>query len=350
MMRVKHLPAEFLPRKVLPVPRLSIVIPCVGGSIEFEDTLVSVLQNRPAQCEVIVVHVLPYDDPYGLQEEVRFIRVSGKPSLVQLANTGLEAARSEIVHFLGCRLTVLEGWAETALEHFEESHVAAVSPLVIAPHDRRVTSAGVNYSAGGKRKIAGLGLDVSSRKLAKLKVAGPTLEAGFYRREVVLALGGWHEALGEVAADVDLGQSLAALQQTTVVATGSVLHELRPAANLGGFTHGRAMERLFWRQFASANPVWAILCHCARRDDGNGHSVAQGGHPHHAAGSNGWLDACRHDEQVSAVARAIGAKRSTARPHPARSRCLLLARNANRPLQRVSNADVRRNLLPQRAC
>jgi len=261
MMRVKHLPAEFLPRKVLPVPRLSIVIPCVGGSIEFEDTLVSVLQNRPAQCEVIVVHVLPYDDPYGLQEEVRFIRVSGKPSLVQLANTGLEAARSEIVHFLGCRLTVLEGWAETALEHFEESHVAAVSPLVIAPHDRRVTSAGVNYSAGGKRKIAGLGLDVSSRKLAKLKVAGPTLEAGFYRREVVLALGGWHEALGEVAADVDLGQSLAALQQTTVVATGSVLHELRPAANLGGFTHGRAMERLFWRQFASANPVWAILCH-----------------------------------------------------------------------------------------
>ncbi|WP_425617681.1 glycosyltransferase family 2 protein [Anatilimnocola sp. NA78] len=243
------------------MPRLSIVIPCVGGAIEFEDTLVSVLQNRPAQCEVIVVHALPYDDPYGLQDEVRFIRVSGKPSLVQLANTGLEAARSEIVHVLGCRLTVQEGWAEPALEHFEGSSVAAVSPLVVAPHDQQVTSAGVTYGAGGRRKIAGQGLAVSSKKLAKLKVAGPTLDAGFYRREVVLALGGWHEALGEAAADIDLGQSLAALQQTTVVAPNIVLHELRPAANLGGFTHGRALERLFWRQFAGANPAWAIVCH-----------------------------------------------------------------------------------------
>ncbi|WP_145086049.1 glycosyltransferase family 2 protein [Anatilimnocola aggregata] len=243
------------------MPRLSIVIPCLGGATEFEDTLVSVLQNRPAQCEVIVVHALPYDDPYGLQDEVRFIRVSGKPGLVQLANTGIEAAKSEIVHILGCRLTVQEGWAETALQHFKNSQIAAVSPLIVAPHDQQVTAAGVSYGAGGRRKIVGAGLAQANHKLNKLKVAGPTLEAGFYRREALLALGGWQELVGDVAADVDLAQSLIALDLTTVVATDSVLHELRPAARSAGFAYGRALERLFWRQYASANPAWAIICH-----------------------------------------------------------------------------------------
>jgi len=55
------------------VPRLSIVIPCLGGAAEFDATLVSVLQHRPADCEVLVIHNEPYDDPYALGHEVRFV-------------------------------------------------------------------------------------------------------------------------------------------------------------------------------------------------------------------------------------------------------------------------------------
>src|SRR5436305_571247 len=40
--------------RIRPVPRLSIIIPCLGGAAEFDGTLVSVLQNRPADCEVLV--------------------------------------------------------------------------------------------------------------------------------------------------------------------------------------------------------------------------------------------------------------------------------------------------------
>jgi len=55
------------------VPRLSIVIPVLGDPRKLDDTLVSVLENRPAHCEILVVHNEPYDDPYQLSNEVCFI-------------------------------------------------------------------------------------------------------------------------------------------------------------------------------------------------------------------------------------------------------------------------------------
>ena len=52
--------------------RLAIVI-TDGGSIEsLESTLVSVLENRPPDCEVLVALAGPYADPYELSGEVRF--------------------------------------------------------------------------------------------------------------------------------------------------------------------------------------------------------------------------------------------------------------------------------------
>ena len=38
-----------------PVSRLAIIIPFLGNSQRLEETLVSVLENRPDDCEVIVV-------------------------------------------------------------------------------------------------------------------------------------------------------------------------------------------------------------------------------------------------------------------------------------------------------
>lgn len=243
------------------MPRLSIVIPCLGGAAEFDETLVSVLQNRPARSEVLVVHAQPYDDPYGLGDEVRFIRVTGRPTLVQLANTGVEAAQGEIVHLLSCRMAVNEGWVEPALEHFNDQAIAAVSPLLVDKVHAQVAAAGVNYSLAGSRKLVGRGLEIkNTRRVSRLQAAGPTLDAGFFRREVLLTLGGWQEALAE-AADVDLAQSLAALDLKTVVATDCVIHERTPAARLGGFSHGRALERLFWRQTSVRQRGLAILLH-----------------------------------------------------------------------------------------
>src|SRR3954469_4194264 len=78
-------PLECRKDKERRVPRLSIVIPCLGGAADFDATLVSVLQNRPGDCEVLVAHSEPYDDPYRLHGEVHFIHVE-EHSTVGLLN------------------------------------------------------------------------------------------------------------------------------------------------------------------------------------------------------------------------------------------------------------------------
>ena len=242
------------------VPRLSIVIPCLGAPTDFDDTLVSVLQNRPADCEVLVVHVQPYDDPYGLRDEVQFVRVTGRPSLVQLMNEGLAAASGEVVHVLGCRLIAVEGWADAAVERFDDPKVAALAPLIVDAVHGQVTAAGVRYSLAGSRKIVGRGIELKHlRRVEQLKHLGATIEAGFFRREVLEALGGWQESLG-VAADIDLARSLSALELKTVFPLDCHLHEKAPAPRLGGFAHGRAMERFFWRH-AVRNRMLAVIVH-----------------------------------------------------------------------------------------
>jgi hypothetical protein len=133
------------------VPRLSIVIPCLGGAAEFDGTLVSVLQNRPKDCEILVVHTEPYDDPYQLSGDVSFLR-HPQASLVELVNAALERTAGEIIHIVGCGLEVADGWTADAVAHFDDPEVAAVSPAVLTT-DGSLSSAGIRYTLGGGRRL-----------------------------------------------------------------------------------------------------------------------------------------------------------------------------------------------------
>ena len=59
-------------------PRLSIVIPA-ADTAALEETLVSVLENRPADCEIIAALAVPYADPWNIGEEVRFMQAPPGP-------------------------------------------------------------------------------------------------------------------------------------------------------------------------------------------------------------------------------------------------------------------------------
>jgi len=246
------------------VPRLSIVIPCQGGAAEFDATLVSVLQNRPANCEVLVVHTERYDDPYGLAAEVDFQRASCH-SLAGLINAGLAQARGEIVHVLGCGLEATEGWTAAATAHFDDADVAAVSPLIVGPDGQSVVAAGVQFTRGGRRKL------VTDRRVLqagagrlRASVLGPLLTAAFYRRDVLAALDGLDESIGDELADVEAALSIRALGH---------LHVCEPAARIvrnvdsssalpaSGFAAGRAAERLFWRHAASRGAALSLVLH-----------------------------------------------------------------------------------------
>ena len=133
---------------------LSIVIPMQGNAARLEQGLVSVLENRPADCEVIVVLDGAYEDPYLLEDEVRFVDAPDGASWVDSINLGVQRARAEIVHLLGCGSQVCEGWSDVIGPHFERSEVASVAPLV-AWAKGPAAVAGVRMPPGGRRVVQG---------------------------------------------------------------------------------------------------------------------------------------------------------------------------------------------------
>ena len=146
-----------------PVSRLSIIIPYGGNSKRLEDTLVSVLENRPPECEVLVLLSQPYENPYHLDDEVCFRRVADGAGLVEATNQGIQLSRAPIVHLLACGTEVREGWADSAVEHFQDPRVAAVAPLAIdLNHRDRVLAAGIRYTSAGRIHLCRRGCDVAT--------------------------------------------------------------------------------------------------------------------------------------------------------------------------------------------
>ena len=130
--------------------RLSVIIPLLGDSRCLDDTLVSVLENRPPHCEIIVVHNEPYEDPYQLDGEVRFIEAPHRATVAECLNLGLVASRAAVVHVLSCGVEVTPGWSEAAMRRLGDAEVAGVAALILSDEDSpKVVSAGLGYRSEG---------------------------------------------------------------------------------------------------------------------------------------------------------------------------------------------------------
>ncbi len=238
--------------------RLTILIPCLGPVEACEDTLVSALQHRPADSEIVVVHTQPYADPYDLRREVRFLVVSGEPDLCTLINSGLEVATGDVVHLLSPELVVSEGWTDAALRWFEATAIGAVSPWLIAPSGK-VTAAGVSYVAGGARKV--IGGDACVVDARHHSVIGPTLRGAFYRRAALVALGGMPLEVGDLA-DVDIALSLRRSGWKMAIEPCCRLVDHRTAdPSPQGWKFGLNAERLYFRQAQNCERVYGMITH-----------------------------------------------------------------------------------------
>ena len=245
--------------------KLSIVIPVQGNVSELERTLVSVLANRPDDCEVLAVLNTDYDDPYDLSEEVRFLAAPPRAKFVQCANLGIRHCRSPIVHILGAGFEVQEGWADIALEGFENPQLAAVAPVVLSADDSdRVLSAGVTYRSGGIR------LSRSLRSAGRLpkpgkksRLFGPHAAAAFYRVEALDAVGGGlPNTNGNDFADVQLAMELRDAGYSTIFDPRvKIVADELPSWDGHGFRYGLHAERMFWRHAFSQGMVRSLLLH-----------------------------------------------------------------------------------------
>lgn len=247
------------------MPRLTILITSLGEPKRFEETLVSVLEHRPRNVEILVVHSQPYDDPYRLRGEVRFVEVTGALDLSKLVNTGFEASRSPIVHVLTAGLCVQPEWIDSLLPRFANEKVASVAPLVV--HENRIVTAGISYSRGGRHYWQGSGMNLGSReKISPQAIVGPTIHAGVFRRDLFLSCGGLDESIGDDLADLEIALALRTRGFCSEAATSALVvtttkldaprEDIAPT-----FDEARRSERLFWRYLPTEKRVVSLLMH-----------------------------------------------------------------------------------------
>ncbi len=168
--------------------QLSILVPAANTQSRLDNTLVSVLENRPPDCEVVVVHPESYVDPYDLRDEVRLVP-SNNAGLLAMVNDGIAACRGELIHLLCPGGRVKSSWCEPALDAFR--------------HDRNLAALAPELIVGGCVNIHGIAYDVwQGKKWLRTRSAKPlmpTLAAGFYQASAFRFMKGFDLRYGALA-------------------------------------------------------------------------------------------------------------------------------------------------------
>jgi GT2 family glycosyltransferase len=196
------------------VPRpLSIVIPSHNRPDLLRACLAAVVRHAPPGTEVLVV-----DDasPAGAASDcasqfpgVKALRLPRRRGFCGAVNAGVRAASHPFVELLNDDTEVTAGWAGPALATFADPSVAAVAPLVLRPPSGpgdapTVDSAGDRYFVGGVAGKRGHGEPLGPRWLLPGPVFGASASSAFYRRDALLAAGGFPEEFGAYFEDVDV--------------------------------------------------------------------------------------------------------------------------------------------------
>ena len=238
--------------------RLSVVVPAVDLT-GLEETLVSILEHRPDDCDVVVALGTPYDDPWNIREEVTFVEAAKGAGLVGCVTAGLEAAQGDVIHILAAGWQATAGWTDAALRHFGRAGVAAVVPLTVAADREQPVSAGIRRTSGGRSVTV-----VPRRKAGGLATgelpAAPLLEAGFWRAATIRELG-FSTACGDALAAADMAAGLTAAKAEVVLEPESRVVGGPARKRRSPFVSGLQAERLFWRSLACERLVPALVAH-----------------------------------------------------------------------------------------
>jgi hypothetical protein len=228
-----------------------------------EDTLVSVLENRPANCQILVVLNQPYGDPYCLAGEVCFVEATGGAALAECVAGGIAASNAPIVHVLGCGFEATARWVEAALAQFDDPAIAAVAPVVVDRFDRRkILSAGLRYTVGGgvRRIAAGRALQDSLPQPRAL--CGPDILAAFYRKAALETVQPWLDRTAGSLAGADWALALRHAGYRSVVAPGCLVAAHKEVLAVSSqLDYGMAAERLFWRWIAARGWTRSLAGH-----------------------------------------------------------------------------------------
>jgi GT2 family glycosyltransferase len=234
-----------------------------------------VKHHAPAGTEIIVVDDASPGETVSTAAaafaEVRLIRLPTCHGFCRAINAGIRVAKGAVIELLNDDTEVTAGWARAALGRFGDPSVAAVAPLVLclpAGKHCRIDSAGDRYYVGGVAGKRGHRELLESRYLQPCRVFGASASSAFYRRDVLLRVGGLPESFGAYFEDVDLSFRLHwAGYQVRFEPTSRVFHRVsasygRPRRHLLE-QQSRNEERVFWRNLPGHILTRAVPQHLA---------------------------------------------------------------------------------------
>jgi GT2 family glycosyltransferase len=245
---------------------LSIVIPSARRADLLRPCLEAVRAHAPPGTEVLVVDDGSPNASVSQVARSQGVAVLRRPrpgGFCVAANAGIHAAGGAIVELLNDDTRVEPGWAEAALACFAADEVAAVAPLVLDATGQRIDSAGQRYYLGGVAGKRGHGQALAPEYLTACRVFGACASSAFYRREVLLAVGGFPASFGAYFDDVDLSFRLnRAGYQVRFEPASRVRHHggaSHPPSRRLAEQQARNEERVFWRNLpadALARASW----------------------------------------------------------------------------------------------
>ena len=238
---------------------LSIVIPSHSRVDLLRPCLASVQRYSPAGTQWIVVDDGSKDGIVSRTaaefDGVEVVRLPKSRGFCAAANAGIAAATGEVIEMLNDDAEVTTGWAEAAIERFQNPNVVAVAPLVLQHSTTKlIDSAGDEYDPGGFAFKRGHGhrFDPDGEYSKPRRVGAVSAAAGFYRRDALLRAGGFPEEFRAYFDDVDLSCRLARLGEiwyepsTVVWHRVSASHGRKPGRQLLE-QQSRNEELLYWR-------------------------------------------------------------------------------------------------------
>lgn len=230
--------------------RLSIVVPVQsGGFAEFEDTLASVLRNRPARTQVIVVHDGAYPDCHDLPSMgVQIVRVAGAISFGELCFAALSHCTAPVVHWLRPGVAVDEGWCESPLDQFQNPQVASVTPLLVTEKfPDRILTVGITCGSSYRVKLVGTGSRLQTQ--SRWFPMGPSAWAAFYRVSSLRTVVGPLTPLVSDNGDLEIALSFRAVGWLNVVDVNSIISMETSEQLVRDYQaiRGSQTQRILWR-------------------------------------------------------------------------------------------------------
>lgn len=218
-----------------PVPRLSLIVPFQCDSQALETTLLSVLEARSSDHELIVVHRGQYQDPYGLGgDEAVVVETASAASLPQQLNTAVETATGDVIQVVLPGTLLEPDWCNDALAAFDQMDIDLIA-LGVDDSKSKQVQYGFDSDSLPQRCFA----------TEASKISGPLLEGTMIRRSVILGLGGWNTKIPADLIDFEMSLLVRVLGLHVGVVQDALVHCNEPRSMvLSHYELGRSIGQL----------------------------------------------------------------------------------------------------------